>query len=256
MLDLLLTTELFSMMLVFARIGSAAMLMPGFGDSTVPSRAKLLLALAITVLVAPVLNPTLPRLPPNMGDLFLLIGGEIAVGIFIGYLMRLLVSTLETLGMIISFQIGLSSAIIFNPMISEQGSLIGVMLVTLAVVIIFQTDAHHLMLRALMDSYTLFVPGQLPPIGDFSEMMTKMIARSFRVAMELAGPFLLLNTLLYIALGLLSRLMPQLQVFFVAIPLQLGLGYLLLVLTLTAIMLTFMEGFTAVITGYMRPLGN
>jgi flagellar biosynthetic protein FliR len=141
-------------------------------------------------------------------------------------------------------------------MISEQGSLIGVMLVTLAVVIIFQTDAHHLMLRALMDSYTLFVPGQLPPIGDFSEMMTKMIARSFRVAMELAGPFLLLNTLLYIALGLLSRLMPQLQVFFVAIPLQLGLGYLLLVLTLTAIMLTFMEGFTAVITGYMRPPGN
>jgi flagellar biosynthetic protein FliR len=256
LLERLLTAELFAMMLVFARLGSAAMLMPGFGDAYVPARAKLLLALAITVVVAPVLAPGLPRLPPGPVEMFLLIGGEIAVGVFLGYLMRLMVATLETLGMIIAFQIGLSSAMIFNPMISEQGSLIGVMLVTLAVVIIFQTDTHHLMLRALIDSYSLFVPGQLPPVGDFSEMMTRMIARSFRIAMELGGPFLLLTTLLYFALGLLSRLMPQLQVFFVALPLQLGLGYLLLVLTLSAIMLSFIDGFTEVLSGYLRPQGN
>jgi len=256
MLDRLLTAELFSLMLVFARLGSAAMLMPGFGDAYVPQRAKLLLALAMTIVIAPGLSPSLPPLPPNIIDMFLLLGGEIGVGIFLGYLMRLMVSTLEIVGMIISFQIGLSSAMIFNPMISEQGSLIGVMLVTLAVVIIFQTDTHHIMIRALIDSYSLFVPGQLPPMGDFTEMMTKMIARSFRIAMELSGPFLLLITLLYFALGLLSRLLPQLQVFFVALPLQLSLGYLLLILTLPTIMLTFLDGFVAVLTGYLRPTGN
>jgi flagellar biosynthetic protein FliR len=216
-------------------------------------RAKLLLALAVTIVMAPVLAPGLPRLPASPLDLTLLLLGEIAIGVFLGLLMRILMAALETLGMIISFQIGLATAMIFNPLIAEQGSVLGVFLVVMGVVLLFQVDLHHVMLRAALDSYSLFVPGRLPPVGDFTEVMVKTIGGSFKLAMQLAGPYLLLTTLMYVALGLLARLMPQLQVFFVALPLQLALGFLLLALTLTVTYTVFLERFDTTIRGYLAP---
>ena len=253
MLERLMTAEVFALMLIFARIGSALILMPGIGENYVSPRVRLLLAGAIAILVAPVVAPRLPALPASVSSLFLLLGGEIGIGLFIGTVARVALSALETAGTLISFQTGLASAQVFNPLLSDQGSLVSVLISVVGLVLIFETDMHHLLLRAVVDSYTLFVPGALPPIGDFSEMISRLVARSFAIAMQLSAPFLVLSLVTYIALALITRLMPQLQIFFVALPLQIGLGFLLLSLTFSTLMMWFLENFADVIRGFLAP---
>jgi flagellar biosynthesis protein FliR len=252
-LERLLTTEVFSLLLVFARTGSAMMLLPGFGESFVSSRVRLLLAAAFAIVVAPVVSPHLPPLPASPVTLVILLGAEIGVGVFIGSVGRIMVISLEIAGTLVSFQIGMASAAIFNPLLSDQGQLTSVLISITGMVLLFQTDLHHLMLRALVDSYTLFVPGALPPLGDFTETITRLVGRSFVIAMQITAPFLAVSTMMYLALGLISRLMPQLQIFFLALPLQLVLGFLLLVLTFSTIMLFFLDSFADVMRGFLAP---
>ena len=104
---------------------------------------------------------------------------------------------------------------------------------------IFALDLHHLMLRALVDSYELFVPGQAPPFGDLSEMISRVVAKSFLLSFQLAMPFVATATIFFLGIGLLSRLMPQVQIFFVAMPLQISMGLIILSVSLPAIILWF-----------------
>lgn len=252
-MDRLLTTEIFAMILVFARFGTAFSLMPGFGDATVPVRARLLLALAITIIVAPVLAPQLPKMPANVFSLLLILGGEILVGVFLGTILRLGAMSLDIAGTVISFQIGLSSATIFNPSLSEQGSLIASLLSGLGLIVIFDTSLYQLLLRGVVDSYTLLSPGALPPIGDFSEIIVRISGRVFRVGVQIAAPFLVTGLLLMVGFGLLGRLMPQLQVFFVALPLQMFLGFVVLAICLPAMLLYWADFYSGLLAGMLQP---
>ncbi|MEJ0067781.1 MAG: flagellar biosynthetic protein FliR [Pseudomonadota bacterium] len=246
MLERLLTGEVFTFLLIFSRTGSAMILLPGFGEAYVSIRVRLLLAFAFSVVVAPVVSPHLPPLPASPVALILLLGSEIGVGLFIGSIGRIMITGLETAGTLVSFQIGLSTASVFNPLISDQSQLTSVLISIVGMVLLFETDLHHMMLRAMVDSYTLFTPGALPPIGDFTETITRLVSRSFLIAMQIAAPFLVVSTMMYLALGLTSRLMPQLQIFFLALPLQIGLGFLLLTMTISSIMLWFLNNFSDV----------
>src|SRR5690349_10624378 len=143
-----MTAEVFALLLIFARVGSAMVLLPGIGENYVTPRVRLLLAGSIAIVVAPVLAPRLPALPGSPVTLLLLLGGEIGIGLFIGTVARLTFTALEIAGTIISFQIGLAAASVFNPLISEQGSMVSVLISIAAIVLMFETDMHHLMLRA------------------------------------------------------------------------------------------------------------
>ncbi|HUN48450.1 MAG TPA: flagellar biosynthetic protein FliR, partial [Stellaceae bacterium] len=111
MLDQILPANLFAAALVFARLGSAVMLLPGFGDSYVYARARLVLALGLTVLATPVVAPLLPALPTSPIRLALMLGGEIAVGLFLGSIARVLLSALQVAGTVVSIELGLSAAL-------------------------------------------------------------------------------------------------------------------------------------------------
>src|SRR5262249_26460929 len=150
--------------------------LPGFGDLYVPTRFRLLLALVFAALLAPVVGDRLPALPESPADLALVVGGEIAVGLFFGTLARTMLSALETAGMIISFQVGLSAAQIFNPTVAAQSAVFGAFLTVLGVLAIFLTDTHHLLLRGLVGSYGLFPPGVLPAVEDLSNTLARLVA--------------------------------------------------------------------------------
>jgi flagellar biosynthetic protein FliR len=252
-LDRLLTTELFALLLIFCRVGSALTVMPGIGELMVPVRVRLLLAIALTILVGPVLLRSLPAMPNNMGDLTLLLGGEIMVGLFIGTMMRLILSALDIAGTIIGFQTGLASASILNPLLSEQGSLPSLLLGGLGALLLFETDMIGLMLRSVVDSYSLFHAGALPPVGDFSETITRTVSHIFRLGLQLSGPFIILITVLMIALGLMARLQPQVQIFFIALPIQAILGFILLAVTLPTIMYVFFDDMSSMLSGFLTP---
>lgn len=236
-----LTSQAFGVFLVFARIGSAIALLPGFGEAYVAMRIRLLLAGALSFLIAPVV-----RLPPPPGtpvELVLLLATEIGIGIFIGSLVRMTLNALQTAGAVIGMQTSLSSAYAFDPSTAQQGALTASFLGALALVVIFAADFHHLMIRALADSYVLFPAGAMWPVGDFVESMTHLVGDSFLLGLRISAPFLVFGLIFFLGMGLLARLMPQMQVFFVSQPLQILLGLIILAGILVAGMSAFLGSF-------------
>jgi flagellar biosynthesis protein FliR len=243
MLQQLLPDNVFALMLIFARVGSAMMLLPGFGEFYVMQRFRLLLALLMALLLTPVLGPRLPSLPGTAAGLVGVVGSEVVIGVFLGSVARILLSALDIGGTIVSFQLGLSAAQIFNPMQASTGTLPSSLYSVMGVVLIFLTDLHHLLIRALVDSYNVFTPGVMPPVGDLSQMVARSVAGAFLIGMELAAPFLLLGLLFYAAIGIVGRLVPQLHVLFVALPLQIVGGLFCMVFVLAESMHWFLDAF-------------
>jgi flagellar biosynthetic protein FliR len=97
-----------------------------------------------------------------------------------------------------------------------------------------------MVIAALDDSYTLFTPGTVPLMGDIAVLTTQTIASAFKIGVQLSAPFLVFGMLFNIGLGVLSRLMPQMQVYFIGLPLSIMIGLLILVLVLGAMMTTFL----------------
>ncbi len=250
MLSDLLPANLFAFFLVFARMGGAIMVLPGFGEAFVFARGRLLLALAVSLVVLPVVEPGLPPLPGSPLMLFLLLGGEIAIGLFMGLIARITLLSLQTAGMIIAYQSSMANALIPDPIAGQQGAVAGSFLMTLAIVLIFVTNLHHVMLAALVDSYALFPAGALPVVGDISDTAARLVADSFRLAIQIAAPFLVIGLIFQIGVGLLARLMPQVQIFFVAMPVQIALGLLILMLTVSAGMMWFLDRFEGAVTRF------
>ncbi|HWE72881.1 MAG TPA: flagellar biosynthetic protein FliR [Stellaceae bacterium] len=238
-----LPNNTFGALLIFARIGTAMMLLPGFGEVYVPQRYRLLFALMFSALLLPVLSPILPPLPASPGDLVAVLGSELVIGAFIGTMTRIILAALQTAGQIVSVQTGLSYAQVFNPIEASQDSVPSGFYAVLGVLLIFLTNTHHLMLRGLVDSYAVFQPGRLPPVEDLSQTMSHAVAASFKLSMEMAAPFIVLGTIFMIAIGLIGRLVPQLQILFITQPLQILGGLLLMGLLAATGMGWFLQSF-------------
>jgi flagellar biosynthetic protein FliR len=241
MIESFLLSQVFALFLIFCRIGSGIMVMPVFGETYVPIQVRLTLAFVLSLVLVPLLEHAIPPLPPSPLALGLLVASEIMTGLFIGTVCNILISATHVAGMIFSFQSGMSSAVIYDVTQSSQGSLIGNFLGLLALVLIFSTGLHHLMLRGITDSYTVFPPGHWPPLHDFVETAVRTVSDTFIIAAQVSTPLIVAGTLLFLGAGILSRLMPTMQVFFVIIPPQLLINMFILTTTLSAIMLWYME---------------
>ena len=114
--------------------------------------------------------------------------------------------------------------------------MIGSFLTVVALLLIFSLDLHHLLLRATVGSYALFVPGEALPVGDFSEMISALFAKTFLLAFQISAPFVAVSIVFYLGVGLLARLMPQVQIFFVIVPLHVAIGLVVLFFALPVIM--------------------
>lgn len=249
MLTDLLPGGVFAILLIFVRIGTALLLLPGIGEAYVTPRIRLLIALLLAVLLAPIVGGGLPGLPASFALMTLLILGESVIGLFIGALARLFIAALATAGMMIAYSSALANALVNDPSAAQQGSIPGSFLTLIALTGIFALDLHHLMLRALVESYQVFVPGQPLPMGDLSDTVARTVARTFALSFQVAAPFIATSLILYLGVGLLARLMPQVQIFFVAMPVQILLGLLVLALVVPFAMRWFMGDFQSMLLG-------
>lgn len=254
MLGTVLSLNLFAFFLIFARMGTAIMLMPGFGETNVSSRMRLVFALGLSFVILPMIGPRLPRLPAEATDFMMILGGEMIVGLFLGTVMRLMMAALQVAGTVAASEMGLSNVLAPDFASAQQGAIASSFLVVVALVLIFASDLHHLMLRGVISSYGLFIPGELPPFGDFADAISRAVARSFLIGIQMSAPFIVVGLLLSIGMGILSRLMPQVQVFFIILPLQITLGLLVLAAVLAAIMAWFVAGFEEMLTAFTSPL--
>lgn len=252
MLNEILTLDIYRYFLIFTRLGAAMLLLPGFAGQLVSTRIRLLLALSLSLVLLPVVGRLYPPLPRQLGGLVMLIVGEALVGVYLGVLTQMLMAALNIAGTFVSFQIGLTNAFSFDAVAEQQGSTLTALLSNIALMALFATDMHHLMLRALADSYATFVPGQPLPLDDFSETLSHLLSASFGLGVQLAAPILVFGLIFYSGLGLLSRLAPQIQVFFVAMPLQLIAGLGMLMVALPVMIMVFLRWFEAGLMPFLR----
>ncbi len=234
-------------------MGSAIMILPGFGEAYVPTRVRLLLAAVFSVLLAPVIQH-LPPMPDNIMNLFTLLLAEILIGLFLGGLSRMLISAVHMAGMIIAYQSSLASAVTQDLTLSQaQGTSLGNLLGMSALVLLFATDLHHLMLRGLAESYTLFLPGQFPQVEDFANHATHTINDSFQMAMKIAAPHIVIGLMIYLGAGIIARLMPNIQIFFLLMAPQLLISFFILMISFSAIMLWYIEYVKDSLGGFLAP---
>ena len=215
------------------------MLLPGVGELSVPSRVRLTIALVLTAILLPAHQKAYVVDLKTFGPALILLFQELIVGAVLGFTARLAISALQVTGTIVAQQLGLGFVTAVDPTQNEQGALVGNFLTLLGVALVFATDLHHLVIVAMNDSYSIFAPGELPLMGDAAQHVTRVITTAFRIGVQLSAPFLVFGLLFNLGLGVLSRLMPQMQVFFIGLPLSILLGLLLLVLVIGAMMGTF-----------------
>ena len=238
-----LTTGVFLFILIFTRLGTALMIFPGFGDSFVSARIRLLAALGMAFVLLPVLMPLMPQTVPAFPTLFGLLVLEFVIGFFIGSIARIFMAALDVLGMLIATTSGLANAQVFNPSLATQGSITGAFLSLCGLVLLFATNLHHMLIYGVVESYTVFPVGQAGETGSMAELIIKAVSQSFLVGFQIAIPFFIVAMMLYIGMGVLSRLMPQVQVFILALPVQIMLSMVTLALILSAAMMFWLSEF-------------
>lgn len=242
-LETFLTTGVFAFLMAFVRIGTAVMIMPGIGNTFVPPQIRLYFALGFAFVFFPVIQSRIPDPMPGTGMLLVLLSFEFVIGMFIGLISRILMTALDVAGMIISMQSSLANAQLFNPAFASQGSIIGAFMTLIGMTLLFVTDLHHLMILAVTQSYDMFPVGKIPEIGSVTELITNAVAGSFAVGVQMTAPFLVLILLLYIGMGIMTKLMPTVQVFMIAVPVQIWLALVTFALVMSAMMLIWLGQF-------------
>ncbi|WP_458760316.1 flagellar biosynthetic protein FliR [Afipia sp. TerB] len=234
-------------MLVFARIGAMVMLLPGFGEVNIPVRVRLGIALMLTLILLPLHRAAYHVDLNAMAPLLVTLVHEIIIGVVLGATARMTLAALQVAGSVIAQQLGLGFVTSVDPTQGQQGALIGNFLTLLGLTLLFATDMHHLIIAALNDSYTIFSPGQLFPSGDVASLATRAFATAFKIGIQLSAPFIVFGLVFNLGLGILARLMPQMQVYFVGVPLSILGGFLILAVIIATMMGTFLEYFGGVL---------
>ncbi|MGI4817975.1 MAG: flagellar biosynthetic protein FliR [Janthinobacterium lividum] len=231
--------------LLFARLGAVIMLLPGIGESYVPARVRLSLALLIALVLFPIVGHTLPALPPTLGSVVGWIIREVLVGLAIGAVLRSFMTAMVTAGEIVSMQTTLGFSQTANPMQASPGSTISAFLTLLGITLIFATNTHHLFIGGLVSSYDLMAPAKPLIVGDFSTLAVRTLGQSFLLGVQLAAPVLVFALIFNLASGLVARVMPSFQVYFAAAPLSVLLGLSVFALSLGVLGTVFIDRYRA-----------
>jgi len=218
--------------MVFARVGAMIMTFPGVSSTAVPVQLRVAFAFLMCLVVAPVVAPSLPQAPPDLGGLIGDMLREILIGLAIGSILNIFMAAMAIAGEVISIATTLSFAQTANPLLGQENTTLSTFLSLMAMVMVMATGLHHLFIAAMVRSYTLFPYGHSAPVGDFAQLAIRTTGGAFALSVQLAAPVLAFSLVFNIATGLVGRAMPQFQIYFAAAPLQVLLGLSLFALSL------------------------
>lgn len=225
--------DFYGYFLVLLRFGGFLAFMPGIGDHTVSPRLRMLLAMGLALVLKPAVDPYLPAMPDQVSDNSLLLLFELALGMFAALIARILLSALDIAGATIATNMGIVNAFVPSLASAQQGGIASVFFTLTGTLLIFETGFHHRMLEMMVESYQIYTPGQFEVlstmVSDISQTTLKYISAAFVLALQLSTPIIVLNLLMLFGMGMINRLMPAIQIYFVMQPLQAFLGFMLLV---------------------------
>ncbi|HVB69385.1 MAG TPA: flagellar biosynthetic protein FliR [Acetobacteraceae bacterium] len=227
----------FAFVLVLARVGAAVMLLPGLGESGPPAMVRAGMAMGVTLLLLPLVQPLIPPVPGAFVPAAGMVMAEVATGLWLGWLARVLVLALPMAGQIVAYMIGLANVLEPDTSLGADSTALGRLFSLAAAVAVLASGLWAVPVAALAGSFRLIAPGALLPAGDSAAAASAAVAGGFALALRLAAPFVLAAIVWQVASGVVARLIPRLQVYFLTMPAQI-LGGLLLLALLSGAMLT------------------
>ncbi|NYT42101.1 flagellar biosynthetic protein FliR [Sphingomonas sp. R-74633] len=233
-----LTLQVSAFFIVFARVGAVLMLLPVFGEDAIPGRIRLMISFAMSAAIYALVGAPARAAVEGGAMLPMVLVTELMTGLAMGMIVKILFFAVSMAGSVISTQVGLSSAVIFDPAQSSSAPLLSKFVTMAAALVCMGMQVHHLWLGAVVHSYQTFPIGGMPPAHDFAMLAVEAITRSMTLGLSLSAPLLIYGIVFNVALGLSARVAPAIQVFFVAQPLNLLLGISLAAATLGT-MLTY-----------------
>jgi flagellar biosynthetic protein FliR len=221
--------------LLFARLAAIVMLIPGIGESFIPARIRMALAFAMALALLPVLAPAVPQIPQAVSGVAGAVIKEVLIGLLIGGILRLFMSSLAAAGEIVSIQTTLAFSQTANPAQAQPSTTLGTFLGLIGIVLVMSTGLHHLFISAIVRSYEVFPFHRAVMVDDAAQLAVQTVGKSFALGLQLAAPVVVFSLIFNIAVGMVGRVMPQFQVFFVATPLMVLLGLSIFALSLGVI---------------------
>lgn len=251
MLDKVLPAEAFGFLLVMMRLAPLVMIMPVLGDRSIPQRIRVSLAFVLSIIIYSVHNSRLPPMPDDMFYLVTLMVQELLIGSMLALTARILLSATHTAGTVIAFQTGLAAAQSFDPAQGSQSVIIASFMSLTALTMIVVTDLHHVMIEGFAYSYIKFPVGEVIPYEDFAALITRYVADSFLLGFQLASPFIIYGLIFNLSLGLVARMVQGFQVFFIGMPLNLFMGFTLMLFLIGSLMSLFLDQFQQHLLSYL-----
>ncbi len=221
----------FGLLLVICRVGSLCMLLPGIGEAEMPATIRLGFALAFTILLLPMLAPDLPKPPESPLLLAGMVLAEIVTGLWLGWLVRLLIFALPMAGQIIAGAVGMTNVLQPDAMLGAGSAALSTLFGLAAPLLLLISGLWMAPLAAMVGLYRSIPAGHVLPVMDAAQSVVTALGGAFGLALQLAAPFLLAGLVFHLALALIARLVPQLQTYFAAAPGQI-LGGMALLLVL------------------------
>lgn len=248
----MMIAKLLGFVMVLTRLSAFFLVVPVLSSTSIPVRVKV----AMTVLIAVFFSLIIP-FSVNAGEVSsvgaaLLLAYEATYGLALGLMVAVLFAPVKLSGRIIEREMGFAMAEVLDPLTGERDQPMGILLETIFVVLFLSANGHHIFLTAIARSYETFPVGTVPTVSVLATGVTKAGSTMLILGLKLAGPILAAFILLMVVLAVLARVMPEMNILFISLPLRVGMGLLMMALFMPFIY-SFMSEFTDLV-GKLLPV--
>ncbi len=219
-------------MLIFARISAMVMVMPVLGFSTVPVRVRVLLAFVLTLVIAPMLSAVMTYAPTSLWQIAADVSREVLIGLLVGYGAQIVFEGVMVAGTFVGFQLGLAIMNVIDPTSQDQVPIVGNFWMLVVLMFFIITKAHYFLIETLFLNFKIIHPAS----AQFSAALGRTVIESgrmiFEMAIHFAAPIMIFILMFDVSVSFIARVMPQMNIFFVSLPLKLAFGLFLLIVSL------------------------
>ena len=226
--------------LVFIRIGVFLFIFPFFNSRVIPTLSKAGLAFIITIVLFPVINNKTIEFPDTLWGMVQLVIGECITGMILGLLVQIFFEGVRIMGQLVGFQTGFAITNILDPQSGIQVSIFSNMAYLVAIVLFLILNGHHILLSAIRESFEVIEPGSLSLSKHVFQQIMQKSAQMFVIAIKIGAPAIAALLFCKVAFGLITKLIPQMNIMIVAFPVQVIIGLLFFGISLD-MLLRFME---------------
>ena len=231
-LQLIPVEQFQTFLVVTSRVSGFVGAIPVFSSTSTPARVKVGLAIACSLALFPLMEGNVPRVSFAPIPFSLLIVSELLLGLLLGLTARLIFTAVEFGATVIGFQMGFAAANVFDPSGQRQVALLSQFQNVFAILIFLAIDGHHMFLRTAVISYELLPPGLIDFSGEAIPYLMRLATHMFAIGVQFSAPVMAVLLLSGLILGVLSRVFPQLNVFLLSFPINIGTGFIVIGLTL------------------------